>query len=330
MKIFAPPKLIKGDFIRVVSPSNSITSIGGFDANLSAKTYLEKMGFVVSFSKNYLANDCFGSSSVEDRVEDLHQAFADKKIKAILATIGGFNSNELLPYLDYGLIRANPKIICGYSDTTAILTAIFAKTGMITYMGASYSSFKMQQLQDYQSTMWLNALTQNQYQLIPSKKWSSDLWFLPNCKRQFFDTQWKIYTHGHAKGRLIGGNLSTFCLLNGTSFVANLKKIEKYVLMLEIAENYGVHDFVRQLTAVLQNYPNPSAVLFGRIPLTVGINQGLFHEILAKHSILMQVPVIYDMDFAHTQPLFTVGIGSDVVVDTQKSTNQGFVIEVME
>jgi microcin C7 resistance protein, putative len=76
-------------------------------------------------------------------VADIHAAFADESVDAILATIGGFNCNELLPYLDFELIARNPKIFCGYSDTTALLSAIYSKTGMKTYMGPSYSSFKI-------------------------------------------------------------------------------------------------------------------------------------------------------------------------------------------
>lgn len=152
-------KLQQGDHIRIVSPSSSVARIGGFDANLPAKTALENLGFRVSFSKNYLANDMLGSASIDERVADLHDAFADPSVDAILATIGGFNANELLPYLDYQLIANNPKIICGYSDTTAILNAIFAKTGIKTYMGANYAGFKMRQLQEYQTKMWLQAMT---------------------------------------------------------------------------------------------------------------------------------------------------------------------------
>ena len=330
MNIFAPPKLRQGDHIRIISPSSSVASIGGFDANVSAKVRLESMGYTLSFSNNYLANDEFGSASITERVDDLHQAFTDPSIKAILASIGGFNSNELLPHLDYELIKANPKIICGYSDTTAILTAIFAKTGMITYMGASYSSFKMNELQEYQSVMWTQALTQSRYELTPSDKWSSDLWFLPKCTRQFFDTQWHVCTEGQASGRLIGGNLSTFCLLNGTSYAPRVYMIGDYVMMLEMAEGYDVMDFARQLTAVLQAYPNPKAVLFGRIPTNVGMTDDLLRAIFDKHPILGRVPVVYDMDFAHTQPLFTVGIGSNVVVDTGRHGTGGIKVMVSE
>lgn len=142
-------KLTKGSHIRVLSPSSSIERLGGFEANLLAKEVLEKLGFQVSFSKHYLENDILYSASITSRVEDLHEAFADPSVDAILATIGGFNSNELLPYLDYDLISKNPKIICGYSDSTAFLNAIFAKAKIQTYMGPAYSSFKMKEGQPY-------------------------------------------------------------------------------------------------------------------------------------------------------------------------------------
>lgn len=132
-----------GDHIRVVSPSSSIERIGGFEANVAAKEKLEALGFRLSFSEHYFENDIFDSAPIASRVEDLEAAFADETVDAILTTIGGFNCNELLPYLDFDLIAQNPKIFCGYSDTTALLNAIYAETGMQTYMGPAYSSFKI-------------------------------------------------------------------------------------------------------------------------------------------------------------------------------------------
>ena len=125
-------KLAPGMHIRIVSPSSSIERLGGFEANLAAKERLAKLGFTVSFSEHYLENDMLGSASIESRVADIHAAFSDDSVDAILATIGGFNCNELLPYLDFELIARNPKIFCGYSDTTALLSAIYSKTGMKT------------------------------------------------------------------------------------------------------------------------------------------------------------------------------------------------------
>ena len=308
-------KLKKGDHIRVVSPSSSIQSIGGFDANVRAKEKLEELSFNVSFSSNYFEHDLFDSASIASRVEDLHEAFLDPSVDAILATIGGFNCNELLPYLNYDLIAQNPKIICGYSDTTALLNAIYAKTGMQTYMGPSYSSFKMKEGQEYQSQSWLNAVTQDDYDLVPSKEWSSDPWYDPTKPRHFMPTEWKVYNAGSASGTIIGGNLSTFGLLRGTPYAP---QEENYILFLEEAEEDDYIEFARHLAALLQAYPNPQAVIIGRFPKECEMTEEILLAILDKHPLLKTIPVLYDADFAHTQPLFTITIGAQATLDTNE------------
>ena len=307
-------RLKKGDHIRVVSPSSSIESIGGFEANVAAKKKLEALGFRLSFSEHYFENDIFDSAPIASRVADLEAAFANETVDAILTTIGGFNCNELLPYLDFDLIAQNPKIFCGYSDTTALLNAIYAKTGMQTYMGPAYSSFKMEQGQQYQTTSWLNAVTQDTYQLTPSLEWSSDAWYLPDAPRTFYPTEWKVYNPGQASGIAIGGNLSTFALLHGTEFAP---KPDKYILFLEEAEEDHYVEFTRHFAALLQVYPNPQAVLIGRFPKETEMTEEILLTILDKHPILKKVPVLYDLDFAHTQPLFTITIGGQVEIDTK-------------
>lgn len=306
-------KLATGDHIRIVSPSSSIERLGGFEANLAAKEKLEELGFTLSFSEHYFENDIFFSSSIASRVADLEAAFADKTVDAILATIGGFNCNELLPYLDFDVIARHPKIFCGYSDTTALLNAIYAKTGMQTYMGPSYSSFKMREGQDYQTQAWLNAVTQDAFTLEPSEEWSSDPWYIPDAPRTFFPTEWKVYNPGQASGVAIGGNLSTFALLHGTEFAP---KPDKYILFLEEAEEDHYVEFTRHFAALLQVYPNPQAVLIGRFPKETEMTEEILLAILDKHPILKQIPVLYDLDFAHTQPLFTIKIGGQVQLDT--------------
>ena len=307
-------RLKKGDHIRVVSPSSSIERIGGFEANVAAKEKLEALGFRLSFSEHYFENDIFDSAPIASRVEDLEAAFANETVDAILTTIGGFNCNELLPYLDFDLIAQNPKIFCGYSDTTALLNAIYAKTGIQTYMGPSYSSFKMREGQDYQTQAWLNAVTQDSFTLEPSEEWSSDAWYIPDAPRTFFPTDWKVYNPGQASGVAIGGNLSTFALLHGTEFAP---KPDKYILFLEEAEEDHYVEFTRHFAALLQVYPNPQAVLIGRFPKETEMTEEILLAILDKHPILKQIPVLYDLDFAHTQPLFTITIGGQVEIDTK-------------
>ncbi len=95
-----PEKLKKGDGIRIVSPATSMSVMTDENIN-AAKTKLEELGFCVSFSEHSKEINEFDSSSIESRVRDLHEAFADPDIKAILTTLGGFQSNQLLRYLDY-------------------------------------------------------------------------------------------------------------------------------------------------------------------------------------------------------------------------------------
>ena len=308
-------KLKKGDHIRIISPSLSIQAIGGFNANVSAKEKLEELGFDLSFSSNYFEHDLFDSASIASRVEDLHEAFADPSVDAVLATIGGFNCNELLPYLDYDLIAQNPKIICGYSDTTALLNAIYTKTGIQTYMGPSYSSFKMEAGQDYQTEAWLKAVMQDDYDLVPSKEWSSDPWYDPTQPRYFMPTEWKVYNAGSASGTIIGGNLSTFGLLRGTPYAP---QEENYILFMEEAEEDDYIEFARHLAALLQAYPNPQAVIIGRFPKECEMTEEILLAILDKHPLLKTIPVLYDADFAHTQPLFTITIGAQATLDTNE------------
>ena len=110
---------------------------------------LQDLGLRVTFGRHAEESDAFTSSSVQVRIDDLHEAFADVHVAAILTVIGGYNSNQLLRYIDWELIRAHPKIFCGYSDITALQNAVWAKTGLVTYSGPHYSTFGQKLHADY-------------------------------------------------------------------------------------------------------------------------------------------------------------------------------------
>lgn len=180
MQKIYPEKLKKGDEIRVISPSSSLTRTGKFEDKLKARERLERLGFMVSFGAHILENDLLESSSIASRLEDFHAAFADKSVKAVLCTIGGFDANELLPYIDWEIVRANPKIFCGFSDITVLHQAIFAKTGLVTYYGPGYIAFLMDELQDFQTAEWLKAVAGDEpYHLAASEVYTSDAWYDP-------------------------------------------------------------------------------------------------------------------------------------------------------
>ena len=133
-QMIKPPRLKPGDTIGIVSPSWG--GAGRFPhrtergvACLEAQDYKVKMG------KHALNQHGAVSDTAENRVADLHAMFKDRKVKAIIAAIGGDHSCHLLPLLDFDLIQGNPKIFMGYSDITVLNVAIWQLTGLTTFNG---------------------------------------------------------------------------------------------------------------------------------------------------------------------------------------------------
>lgn len=141
-------KLKLGDEVRVIAPSRNLTEVC-HDAHHHAIDFWKKEGFNLTFSKNSREIGKFHSSSIASRVEDIHEAFCDPNVKMIITCLGGFNANQLLRHLDYDLIAKHPKILCGFSDITALLNAIYSKTGLVTYHGPHYSTFGFDRESEY-------------------------------------------------------------------------------------------------------------------------------------------------------------------------------------
>jgi len=114
-----------------------------------ARERFEALGLRCSFSRNVDVLDRFDSSHLEARVSDLHEAFADSGVRGVITTLGGYDSNQLLGYLDYDLIGANPRVFCGFSDITAVATAIHARTGLVTFSGPHFTTFGMRRVIEY-------------------------------------------------------------------------------------------------------------------------------------------------------------------------------------
>ena len=138
MKIL--PKALKvGDTIGVVATSNPI-----IDENIEemerARKIIEEKGFKVKYSKNLFSNTNGYSASAKEKAEDINSMFEDKEVKMIWCAKGGENSNSVFDYLDYEMIKKNPKIICGFSDITSITNIISAKTGLVTFSGTNFKT----------------------------------------------------------------------------------------------------------------------------------------------------------------------------------------------
>lgn len=293
-----PDKLDFGDEIRVIAPSRSLSIIYK-DVYENALNTLVSKGFKVSFSKNSRELDETNSSSIESRVSDLHDAFTDKNVKAILTCIGGFNVNQILDYIDYSLIKNNPKILCGYSDITALANAIYAKTGLVTYNGAHFSTFGFDKDKDYTIQYFEKCLMQNNsFVISPSN-------------------EEKIYhpvVQGFAKGEIIGGNLCTLNLLQGTNYMPDLNNKIVFIEDDNICGDYFCVEFDRNLQSLIHSsgFSGIKGIVFGSFNDSCNLDFNNINRIVRNKKQLLNIPVAFNVDFGHVFPLITFPIGGTV------------------
>jgi muramoyltetrapeptide carboxypeptidase LdcA involved in peptidoglycan recycling len=318
MKNIYPEKLKKGDEIRIVAPVRSLAIISEESRQIANKRF-EALGFKLSFGKHVEEMDEFASTDVKSRLEDLHDAFADKNVKAILTVIGGFNSNQLLRHIDWNVIKNNPKIFCGYSDVTALNNSIYAKTGLINYSGSHYSTFGQKLYFDYTLEYFEKCLlTDKSFEIKPSDKWSDDPWYKDQESRDLIQNKgWIVVNESDAKGTILGANLCTFNLLQGTEYMPELKDS---VLFLEDDEESQPYDFDRDLQSLIHQpaFTGVKGIVIGRFQKVSEMTEEKLRKIIKTKSELDDVPVIANVDFGHTDPKITFPIGGEVEIKASK------------
>lgn len=306
-----PPKLKAGDGVRVITPARSL-AMPWINEELKEKAIqrFKELGLNLSFAEYVNEIDDFNSSSIQSRVSDLHEAFSDKSIQLVITVIGGFNSNQLLRYLDYDLIKANPKILCGYSDITALANAIYTKTGLVTYSGPHFFSFGDKQGFDYTLEYFKKCLLEDKpFEIKPSPKWSDDKWANDQENRNFVENDgfW-IINEGEAGGKIIGGNQCTLNLLQGTEFMPD---IQDSILFLEDDDEAHVATIDRDLQSIIHQpgFEKVRAIVFGRFQPATKMTRELLTQIVKSKKELNPLPVIGNVDFGHTTPIITFPIG---------------------
>lgn len=306
-------KLKPGDEVRIIAPSRSMVIIGE-DSRKIATERLEKLGLRVTFGK-YVeeADSDYLVADVKHRAEDLNDAFKDKNVKAILTVIGGFNSNQILDYIDYEQIKENPKIFCGFSDITVLSNAIYAKTGLVTYSGPHYSSFGMKKGFEYELDYFTKMFFEdNEIEVVSSEGWSDDAWFIDQENRDFIPNDGMfVINEGTADGEIVGGNLCTLNLLQGTEYMPN---IENKILFLEddgAAGNVYLMEFDRNLQSLIQTpeFKKVKGIVLGREQKGCNMSKEKWIKMIKGKPELSNIPVIAGADFGHTTPIFTFPIG---------------------
>lgn len=318
-KIF-PDKLKAGDEVRVIAPSNSLGLISEDVRNVANARFAD-LGLKVTFGRHAYERDEFDSSSIEYRAEDLHEAFGDKNVKAVITAIGGYNSNQLLNHINWKLIERNPKIFLGFSDITTLLNSIYRKTGLVTYYGPHYSTFGQKLHFDFTLGYFKKCLmADGPFGVSPSSEWSDDKWYLDQDSRNLIKNDgWKVINRGMAEGRIFGGNLCTLNLLQGTEYFPESRSA---VLFLEddaMAGPLSPLEFDRNLQSLISmpQFGTVGGLVIGRFEKASEMTLEKLTKIIKTKRELNHLPVIADVDFGHTDPKITFPIGGEVKLEAR-------------
>ncbi len=316
-----PQRLRAGDTVGLIAPSGALTQ-----AQLSTRVKnMEDLGFKVKLGKNVLARWGSYGGSIEQRLEDLRAMFADESVRVIWAARGGSGGTGLLPHLDYGLIARNPKVLIGYSDLTAVLHAIHAKTGLITFhgptAGSRFTDYNLQHLRallfDGQAGHVMHHAPEN----LP-----------PLAKEAVRDgvvepaNEVKTYKEGVATGPLLPGNLSLIAALQGTPYA--LRLAGALLCIEEVGEEpYRVDRLLHQLQ---QSNPRGGGAFAECAGVLVGVltryaakpddKQLSLREVLDHHLTGLSIPAASGYSFGHIAHQMTLPVGAMARLDTTAGT----------
>lgn len=321
-----PAKLKRGDIIAVFSPSSPAT-VTAETRYLRGKAYLEGKGFIVREGMLTGKRDFYRSGTIAQRAEEFNALLRDPEVRCVMAAIGGMNSNSLLPYIDYDAIRHDPKIIIGYSDVTALLLGIYAKTGLTTYYGpAVVASFgELPPFVDETFEYFSDIVTGRSalpHTLPTPESWTDEFisWQTQDRSKTPVKNRLVTVSPGKAAGRLIGGNLNTMQGIWGTEYMPQIESGD--ILLIEdslkdaadaersfsLLKLSGVFDRIGGL--ILGKHEKFDDLGTGRMP----------HEILQEVMGEARFPVLAQFDCCHTHPMLTLPIGCNALLDADGQT----------
>lgn len=307
--------------VRLIAPSLSL-SLKDKAKIVKAEKYFKSLGYTLTIGKYVFQKDnYFGCSSIENRVADLMDAFLDKNVEIILCANGGYNVNQILPYIDYKKVQQNPKILIGYSDITALLIAIIKKTTLTTYYGPMLDGFSSGN--EYTLKYFEKILEKKDFFITSSKEIYDYQKINGKIKEVTIKNNGMIpIQEGKAIGKIIGGNLCTLNLLQGTEYMPDLNNS---ILFLEDdADDYGndvfLLEFDRNLESLLQlSNCNIKGIVFGRFQLCSNMNLDKLKALIRNKPKLKDIPIVYGADFGHTNPMFTLPLGAYCQLEIKKS-----------
>nr|WP_205603807.1 S66 peptidase family protein [Bacillus mesophilus] len=316
----------QGDHIGIITPS-AAAPVRFNERYNRGLDQLRIMGFHIIEGKCSNKIQAYRSSTIKDRSEEINEFIYNKDVKAVISTIGGTNSNSLLPYIDYEYLKKNPKIFMGYSDVTALLLGIYAKTNVTTFYGpAIVPSFgEFPRMLPTGKEYFENVVQRKKkapYTLEIPDVWTEEMidWNTQSREKQMVKNEgWKSLRPGCVKGRLIGGNLNTMSGFLASDYFPDLKGSilfiedsfkdmaiqERSLSMLKVA---GIFDEIEGLIVGKHEH-------FNDLDSPFSIDE-LLLEIIGDTDI----PIITNVDIGHTFPSHVFPIGIEIELNATTGT----------
>ncbi len=307
LPVVRPPRLREGDTVGLVAPAGYVS-----EAQLERSIRnLNGLGFRVKYTDKLLARHGSFAGDDETRARELENMFADPVVRGIFCVRGGWGSARILPYLDFEIIKWNPKPFIGFSDITALSYAMFIKTGLVTFHGVN------------------SATSFNEYTTVNFKKVlvhpaPNTPLYTADEERTESEYEVRVIRSGVAAGRLVGGNLSIMVTMLGTPYDIDTRG--KLIFIEEVREEpYRVDRMLTHLRKV-GKFDGAAGVVLGVFrgchPRNEDSPGFSLHEVLYDRLHDLGIPVIYGMSFGHivNKLTFPVGIRAELNTVYKKVT----------
>lgn len=321
-----PKYIAPKDTIAVVAPSNGITDEIKKIRFKSGKEQLEELGYNVRFTDSVFKADLRGCSAEgKVRAKEFNELFDENDVTGIISAAGGDYLMEMLPYVDYEKIKANPKWFQGYSDNTGLVYSITTKCDVASVYGCNFGDFGMKPWQKSMQNA-LGILDGSVKEQKSFEYFEADRHDYETGLEGYFDDEKVCWINGRGedelciRGRLLGGCLDVISFLIGTPYDGTEEFVNKYKDdgILWFLESFDMNDtvLITHLWQMKQRgyFKYASGFVFGR-PLMYNTWIGQDYKD-AVMSVLgdLNVPVIFDADIGHKGPQFSMINGAIAIV----------------
>lgn len=303
MKILIPRKLKTGDTIGLISPSSPILDTEKLDRAID---YFEKYGYRVKLGESVEKQHGYLAGSDQERLDDLHNMFADKDVKAIFCIRGGYGAIRIVDKIDFNLIRKNPKIFVGFSDITVLQLAIYQKSKLVTFAGPMVNTyFGSNEMDDYVEEQFWDLLTR------PKKVGKIKN---PNGEKFF------VLNKGRGEGKLLGGNLSSMLSLSGTDYLPSFRnsilfleeineppyKIDRMFSQLRLQKilSYARGTILCRFVDCYEQDPNKKSLSL--------------NDVILDYFRGIDKPVLYNVKHGHIKQKITFPVGADCKLNASR------------